>query len=85
MAGAKVLKAKTYGTNSKAELEVPATPQEIVDFYKQAMTEKGWQPGMAMVQGNVGVLQLMGSAGQLIIKAKGQGQSSKVSMALMGQ
>ena len=60
-------------------------PQEIVDFYKQAMTAKGWQPGMSMVQGNKGVLQLMGSGGQLIIKAKGQGQTSKVNMALMGQ
>ena len=85
MEGAKVLKTKTYGTNSKADLEVPATPQEIVDFYKQAMTEKGWKPGMSMVMGDKGVLQLMGSAGQLIIKAKGQGQTSKVNMALMGQ
>lgn len=85
MAGAKVLKTKTYGTNSRADLEVQATPQEIVDFYKQAMTAKGWQPGMSMVQGNKGVLQLMGSAGQLIIKATGRGQTSKVNMALMGQ
>lgn len=85
MAGAKVLKTKTYGTNSKADLEVPAMPQEIVDFYKQAMTAKGWQPGMAMVQGNVGVLQLTKNGGQLMIKAQGRGQISKVSMALMGQ
>jgi len=85
MNGAKVLKTKTYGPNSQADLEVPATPQEVVDFYKQVMTEKGWKPGMSMVQGNMGVLQLMGSSGQLIIKAKGQGQTSKITMALMGQ
>lgn len=85
MAGAKVLKSKSYGTNSKVDLEVPASPQDIIDFYKQSMTAKGWKTGMSMVQGNKGVLQLMGSGGQLIIKAKGQGQTSKVSMALMGQ
>ncbi len=85
MKGTKVLKTKTYGLNSKADLEVPATPQEIVDFYKQTMTEKGWKPGMSMVMGDKGVLQLMGSAGQLIIKATGRGQTSKVNMAFMGQ
>ena len=40
---------------------------------------------MSMVMGDKGVLQLMGSAGQLIIKAKGQGQTSEVNMTLMGQ
>ncbi len=85
MEGAKVLKTKTYGPNAKVELEVPATPEEIINFYKQAMNAKGWEPGMAMVQGNMGVLQLKRAGGQLVIKAQGQGQTSKVSMALMGQ
>lgn len=40
---------------------------------------------MAMVQGNTGVLQLKKDGGQLVIKAQGHGQTSKVSMALMGQ
>ena len=26
------------------DVEVLAIPQEIVDFYKQAMTDKGWKP-----------------------------------------
>ncbi len=56
MEGAKVLKTKTYGPNAKVELEVQATPEEIINFYKQAMTAKEWQPGMAMVQGNIGIL-----------------------------
>ena len=84
-AGGQWLKTKTYGPNSQADLEVPATPQEIVDFYKQVMTAKGWKPGMSMVMGNKGVLQLVGSSGQLIIKAEGQGQTSQITMALMGQ
>lgn len=83
--GARVIKAKSYGTNSMAELEVDATPQELVDFYKQAMSAKGWEAGMAMVQRNKGILMLKQSGRQLVIKVKGQGQTSKVSMALMGQ
>ncbi|MCK5544857.1 MAG: VWA domain-containing protein, partial [Desulfobulbaceae bacterium] len=80
MEGTKVLKNMTYGPNAKVEMEVPAPPEEVVNFYKQAMTVKGWEPGIAMVQGNMGVLQLKSARGQLVIKAQGQGQTSKVSM-----
>ena len=83
--GACVIKTKSYGGSATAELQATATPQELVDFYKQAMTAKGWQAGMAMVQGNMGVLQLKKAGVQLMIKVQGQGQISKVSMALMGQ
>jgi len=83
--GARVIKTKSYGGNATAELQATATPQELVDFYKQAMSAKGWETGMAMVQGNMGVLQLKRAGVQLMIKAQGQGQTSKVSMALMGQ
>jgi outer membrane lipoprotein-sorting protein len=83
--GARVIKTKSYGANSMAELQVDATPQELVDFYKQAMSAKGWKASMAMVQGNVGILQLKKNGGQLIFKVEGRGQTSKVSIALMGQ
>lgn len=85
MEGAKVLKTKTYGPNAKVELEVQASPEEIINFYKQAMTAKEWQAVMAMVQGNIGILTLKQSGRQLVFKVKGQGQTSKVSMALIGQ
>jgi hypothetical protein len=78
-----VLNEKTYGKNTKAELEVAATPEDIINFYKKAMTEKGWQPGMSMVQGNKGALMLMKPGGQLVISVTGQGQKSKVAMALI--
>lgn len=85
MAGAKVLKEKTFGANSQVDLEIPATPEEIVNFYKQAMTAKGWQPGMAMVQGPMGVLQLMKGKSQITLKAMASGQKSTVNMALTTQ
>ena len=83
--GARVIKTKSYGANSMAELQVDATPQELVDFYKQAMSAKGWKTSMAMVQGNVGILQLKKNGGQLVFKVKGRGQTSNASIALMGQ
>jgi outer membrane lipoprotein-sorting protein len=85
MKGARVLKSKIYGTSGSVQMEVSATPEEIVNYYKQAMTAKGWQPVLAMAQGNVGVLQLKIGGRQMVFKAEGQGQMSKVSMVLMGQ
>lgn len=41
MEGAKVLKTMTYGPNTKVDLAVPATPEEVVNFYKQTMAAKG--------------------------------------------
>lgn len=85
MEGTRVLKEMTVGAGGRVDLETPATPEEVLNFYKQAMTAKGWQPGMAMVQGKVGVLQMKDGGRQLMIKAEGQGDVSKVSIALVGQ
>ena len=84
MAGAKVIQEKTFGANSRVDMEIPATPEEVVNFYKQAMTAKGWQAGMAMVQGPMGVLQLMKGKSQITLKATGNGQKTNVNMALTG-
>ena len=85
MAGTKVIQEKTFGANSRVDMEVPATPEEVVNFYKQAMTAKGWQAGMAMVQGPMGVLQLMKGKSQITLKAMASGQKSTVNMALISQ
>jgi hypothetical protein len=83
--GAKVLNEMTYGPNTKVDLEVQATPEEIVNFYKKEMTSGGWQPGMTMVQRNKGVLMLTKPGGQLVISATGKGEKSKVTMALISK
>ena len=79
--GARVVKEKAMGANSQVDLEVPASPEEIVNFYKQAMTAKGWQSGMAMVQGPMGVLQLKKDRSLITLKATGNGQKSIVKIA----
>lgn len=83
--GARVLKSKSTGAYSKAQLQADATTQEIVDFYKAAMTPKGWVPAMAMVQGNQGVLMFKKSNRQLVLKVKGQGNTSKIDVTIISQ
>lgn len=83
--GAQVIKTKISGPYATAGLKVDATPQEIVDFYKQAMTAKGWEPSMAMVQGNKGILMFKKSSRQLVFKVKGQGNTSKVDVTIINQ
>jgi hypothetical protein len=83
--GSRVLKSKSTGAYAKAQLEADASPQDIVDFYKNAMSGKGWVPGMAMVQGNKGVLMFKQSNRQLVFKVKGQGDTSKIDVTLINQ
>ena len=83
--GAQVIKTKISGPYAIAGLKVAATPQEIVDFYKQTMTAKGWEPSMAMVQGNKGILMFKKSSRQLVFKVKGQGNTSKIDVTIINQ
>jgi len=85
IAGTKVIKETIMGASGRYDLDVPATPEEIITFYKQAMTAKGWQAGMAMTQGPMGVLQLTKGKSQIMIKAKGSGDKSIVNLALVSQ
>jgi hypothetical protein len=83
--GAQVIKSKAYGANMMVTLQAHATPQEIVDFYKNAMSTKGWVPAMAMVQGNKGVLMFKKSSRQLVFKVKGKGDASKIDITMISQ
>ncbi|MCF8067335.1 MAG: DUF4412 domain-containing protein [Desulfobacterales bacterium] len=83
--GARIIKEKSFGANSKVDLEIQADPEEIIKFYTQAMTAKGWQPGMSMVQGPMGVLQLKKGESQIMLKAMWNGQKSMVNIAVTTQ
>jgi hypothetical protein len=83
--GARVLKSKTYGTNASASLEVAAPLQDIADFYKQAMSAKGWTPIMTMVQGDRGAIMFKKKNRQLAFKLRGKGGTSKIDIAMMDQ
>jgi len=85
MEGSRVVKEKAHGASSQVDLEVSASPEEVVNFYKQAMTAKGWQPGITMVQGSVGILQLKKGISQITLKATGKGEKSIVKIAVISQ
>ena len=81
--GAKVIKTKSHGASSMAELQVAATPQEVIDFYGKEMPGKGWTAGPAMFRGSQGMATFMQSNRQLVIKVEEQGTASKVSMTIV--
>ncbi len=85
MQGTKILKKTVMGPSGRYDLEIPATPEEIINFYKKAMTAKGWQAGIAMTQGPMGVLQLAKGKSQITLRATGSGQKSTVYIGLIAQ
>ncbi len=85
MAGTKVLKETIMGASGRYDLEIPSTPEEIINFYKKTLTAKGWQAGMAMTKGPMGVLQLLKGTSQIMLKATGSGEKSIVNLAFMSR
>lgn len=83
MEGSRVLKETAAGVGGRVDMEIPASPEEIVTFYKEALTAKGWQAGMTMIQGPVGVLQLVKEKSQIMLRVKGDGQKSVVNLAVI--
>ncbi|MBT8490213.1 MAG: hypothetical protein KJN62_04120, partial [Deltaproteobacteria bacterium] len=82
MDGMKVLKQMLVGTSGQANLEVSAGPEAVINFYKKAMTAKGWKPGMTMIRGSMGVLQLKKGKSQFMLQAKARGQKSIINITL---
>jgi hypothetical protein len=81
--GAKVTKNQTYGANTMVELDVAATPQEVMDFYGREMPGKGWTAGPAKVHGPKGMATFIQSNRQLAIKVVEQGERSKITMSII--
>ena len=80
--GARIIKKMGQGANCRVDFEVAATPEEVIRFYKQTMSSRGWQPGMTMVQGLTGILQLSKGKSQLTLHASENGQKTMVKIAL---
>lgn len=82
MQGARVIKTIGRGAISRVDMEVPANPGEVVDFYKQAMSADGWQAATSLVRGPKGVLQMIKGKSMFTLRADGNGQKSIVSMVI---
>jgi len=82
MDGMKVLKQMFVGPSGQANLEVQAGPEAVINFYKKAMIAKGWTPGMAMIRGSMGVLQLTKGKSRFVLQVKARGQKSITNITL---
>jgi hypothetical protein len=82
MDGMKVLKQMLMGPSGRANLEVQADLEAVINFYKEAMTAKGWTPGMTMIRGSMGLLQLTKGKSRFVLQAKASGQKSTVNITL---
>jgi len=80
----KLLQQMLMGNSGQASLEVQAGLEAVVNFYKEAMTAKGWTPGMSMIRGSMGLLQLTKGKSRFMLQAEARGQKSiiKITIAL---
>jgi len=82
MDGMKLLKQMLMGSSGQASLEVQAGLEAVINFYKEAMTAKGWTHGMSMIRGSMGLLQLTKGKSRFVLQAKASGQKSRIHITL---
>jgi hypothetical protein len=71
------------GKGSVVEFESSSSPEEIVSFYKKAMTEKGWSVMMEMARDQRATLMLQKENQQLMLGAKKRGEKTRFSLTLV--
>ncbi|MBN1273156.1 MAG: VWA domain-containing protein [Candidatus Aminicenantes bacterium] len=74
--GAEVLNINVNDPLRNAELKARAALNDIVEFYKKAMTERDWQVGTATVQGSKAYVMLMKGASRIVISAQKKNETS---------
>jgi hypothetical protein len=67
----------------KNEAQAPIT--DIVDFYKKALPERGWQPGMAKVQGGKASAMFSKGGSKIVLSGREEGGKSRFDINLVKQ
>jgi len=80
--GAEVTKTSTTGSVQQVELLAQASPEEIINFYKQAMTDKGWRVLTAVARGTTATAAFQKGNAQLIIGAQKRDVGTVVSITM---
>jgi Ca-activated chloride channel family protein len=80
--GAEVTKTATVGNVKQVELLAEASPEEIINFYKKAMTDKGWQVLTSVARGTTATTAFQKGNAQLIIGAQKRNVGTVVSLTL---
>jgi hypothetical protein len=82
MKGAKVLLNMSSGGNGQAQIDVSASPEEIITFYRETMVARGWKSPEGRVQGTMGSLKISKGKSTLTMLVQGTGQKSIITMGL---
>ena len=83
--GGEIVRNEVFGNNYSIEIIVPATPEEIFDYYKAEMTAKGWLGGISMKQKERGLLFFSKEEKELVFRIEKKGQGSMVTINLVGK
>jgi Ca-activated chloride channel family protein len=80
--GAEVTKTSTTGSVQQVELLAQASPEEIINFYKKAMTDKGWRVLTAVARGTTATAAFQKGNSQLIIGAQKRNVGTVVALTM---
>ena len=80
--GARVILEMSRGNNSKVNFEVPASPDEVISFYKEAMVARGWKSPETAVQGTMAILKMSKGTTTFTMLVQGAAQKSVVTIGL---
>jgi Ca-activated chloride channel family protein len=81
--GSAVLKTQENGPIKAAKLEAQAPITDIVEFYKKALPEQGWQPGLAMSQGGKASAMFSKGNSKIIMSGREQAGTSRFDINLV--
>jgi len=85
MEDARVTKSKTHEGSGRFEVEVDASVDQVIAFYKKAMADKGWPPGMATCIGGKGAIMLQRGGEQFALKAETKDGKTRCIMTLISK
>jgi Ca-activated chloride channel family protein len=80
--GAEVTKTSTTDSVQQVELLVQSSPEEIINFYKQAMADEGWRVLTAVARGNTATAAFQKGNAQLVIGAQKRDVGTVVSLTM---
>ena len=82
--GGKIVRYEIFGHNHSIEILVPATPDEVFEFYQSEMKLNGWERGMSMKEKERGLIFFSKKDRELVFRIDSIGQKTRVSINMVG-
>ena len=83
--GARIIKSITQGNRTFIKMESSASPDEIMNFYKTEMTNKGWSVKMSMARGVMATVMLFKGKQTFLLSAGQRDGKTKVTLSMSGE